>query len=244
MLLHYLFVCRCTKSQQNELLVLVFSSVYPHGAWTSATAVALSIITFAMSCLKMNADLFSADVSLSESFSGFRPVPDSGDAYYALFNYEDVFHEKDDEFPRYSSEQLDDMGAGLKVARVFAIVGISLIFLATVVILAVPCVVYKPFVLNVCGVMLLLGSVCEALTFTIFSSNVCQDYNCDICWGCSSIAMISSFFALVTGVLVFFINKHPEESPSTPEIQPESAQGEAKNKTLSDEEAGADAVVE
>lgn len=199
----------------------------------------MAIISFGVSCVKMDADMFSANVSLSESFSGFRQVPDGDEAYYALFNYEDKFHENEDEYPRYSSAQLDDMGVGLKAARVFAIVGISLLFIPMIVLLAVPCVVYKQLVVKACGVMLLIGSMCEALTFVIFASDVCSDYDCDFGGG-SSFAIVSSVFAFTAGIITLQI-KEPVEPQSAPEMPSEAAPGQEGDKKMSDAEDAEDA---
>ena len=196
----------------------------------SATAMVLAILALFTSIVKWNCDYLSADVSLSKTFTGFRNVPEGQDnAYYALGTYEDKFQPPEDdswEYKRYNSDQLDDMGAAFRAARIFALVGMGLIGIPAIVLLAVPCVEYKQYVFKGCGMMLLLGSVCEVLTFLSFGSDLCKDYNCN--WEIGSLpAMASTVLAICTGVLTLKIGKPREtelaQEAASPEASPEAA---------------------
>lgn len=198
----------------------------------------MAILAFAMAITKMNSDYLSANVSLSDSFSGFQEPDDGDEAYYALFNYEDKFDPKDDEYKTYSSDQLDDMGAAFRAARIFACMGMALIGIPAFVLLAVPCVEYKQYVVNGCGALLLLGSICEVLTFVFYGSKLCQDYDCSFEIG-SLPAMASTVLAIITGVITLKIQTPRESQPPPEEMPSEAAPGTTEPKKMSDADENA-----
>jgi hypothetical protein len=190
-------------------------SVYPHGAWMSVLAMVMAIISSFFTCIKMNADYVEANVSLSQDFPGFSEVLTGDTAHYALFNYEDKFDEEE-EFYRYTRDQLDLMGAGLKAARVFGSLATALIGISTILLVATSCVEYKQAVLKGIGIMLLLGSMFDVLTFTIFASTVCSDpYSCDF-YGGAWMPIVAMAVSFVAGVVTLQIK------PSSPVTETET----------------------
>lgn len=189
----------------------------------------LAILTWFCSIIKWDCDYLSADVSLSENHTGFLEVPvGREDAYYALSTYEDKFHPAEDddwEYKQYNQDQLDDMGGAFRAARIFALVGMGLIGIPSLVLVAVPCVAYKQYVWKVCATMLVIGSNCEVQTLLFFASDLCKDHNCNFEIG-SLPAMASTVLAVVTAVLVLKISQPKEESdPAAREVPSEMAPG-------------------
>lgn len=131
----------------------------------------------------------------------------------------------------YSSDQIDNFLDGpFKAARAFAVLANIFVGAGALALVFASCAYFEIVLLHGCGWLLIIGSVCEALTFLLYASKVTDGpHNGRFWWG-SGLAIASSIAALFAGILT--IRLPPSEREST--LPSSSTDSEANKRPQAD----------
>ena len=134
----------------------------------------------------------------------------------------------------YSLEQREDLLDGpFKAARASAVFAHVFIGSAMIGLLVLSCAYLDIVIVKIFGWLLIVGSICEVLTFLLFASDIAgSPFNGSIWWG-SILVVVASLTALVAGILTLRLpvsenQPSAEEEPATKVSPPKRQNKERK----------------
>lgn len=144
-----------------------------------------------------------------------------------LFTYQDRF-DSDFTCSAYTSDMVEDapyFDASFTTARVFGGLANGFIALSMVLLIVMSCMEFAPAAIKGVGCMLIAGSVFELLTFTIFGSDLCEQFtSCKFSVG-AGFAIAAFTLSFMTGMLCFKIPPVKERENFMPPPAPQPQVG-------------------
>ena len=159
------------------------------------------------------------DATFSAKENSKGELFDDYSAGFGLFSYEDGAENRDSGFNwvcyTYSDEQMDKLDSTFKSARSFAVAANVFVGIAMIVLLSTCCIQFSLPMVRITGIMMLIGSACQVFTFLVFSSDLCNDYDCKFYWG-AGMSIAAVLVALACGIVAFYVP--PSVEPFTSEL--------------------------
>jgi hypothetical protein len=183
--------------------------VFPHGKG-SICALILALITVVFSYSASGGCYF---VQVGASLTTAGPVIAPGvSAGWGLLSFEDATalsnstnatsDDVDYACYVYTEEQLDEMDAPFRAARIFAMFGNGFLAISMFLLLISSCMQFNQGGLLAIVTMLLIGGTFYCLTFIFYASNlICGQYGCEFQIG-SGLAIGAILFAFITAAVV------------------------------------------
>jgi hypothetical protein len=166
----------------------------------SVWALLFSIISY---CFAINASYGCFYVTASVPDDTIIGIINEGTLGFGLFSYSDplnAYYDLTYSCITYSYDVAEYFfDAAFQAARAFGVMGNIAIGVPMIAAILLSCMTLSKGILKIFTIMLFFGSLCEILTFVIFASEMCSNYNCKFNVG-AGLAIGGCLSAFVTGM--------------------------------------------